>query len=91
MVVALEEVKLYLRIDSDEEDILITKFVQAAEEICEEVLRIKLKDFEVIPETIKQIILYIVSNMHEKREELNLIELLDFVSRIGFAYREFKC
>lgn len=68
MVVTLEEAKLYLRIDSDEEDTLITNFILTAEEICEDILRYPLSEFKEIPKTAKQAVLYAVANMYEKRE-----------------------
>ncbi|CAK7037661.1 head-tail connector protein [Tissierella sp.] len=68
MVVTLEEAKLYLRIDGDEEDTLITSFIFTAEEICEDILRFPLSEFEEIPKVVRQAILYCVANMYEKRE-----------------------
>ena len=68
MVLELEEVKLYLRVDGDEEDTLITNFILTAEEICEDILRYPLSEFEEAPKTVIQAILYAVANMYEKRE-----------------------
>ena len=68
MVVSLEEAKLYLRIDSDEEDTLITSFIGTAEEICEDILRYPLSDFEEVPRLVRQAVLYCIANMYEKRE-----------------------
>jgi uncharacterized phage protein (predicted DNA packaging) len=68
MVVTLEEVKLYLRLDSDEEDTLITNFISAAQEICEDILRYPLSEFDEIPAVVRQALLYCVANMYEKRE-----------------------
>lgn len=68
MVVTLEETKLYLRIDGDEEDTLITNFIFTAEEICEDILRYPLSEFEEVPKTVRQAVLYAVANMYEKRE-----------------------
>lgn len=68
MVVSLEEVKLYLRVDSDEEDALITNFIFTAEEICEDILRFPLSEFKEIPKVVIQAVLYAVANMYEKRE-----------------------
>lgn len=68
MVISLEEVKLYLRIDGDEEDTLITHFILSAEEICEDILRFPLTDFVEVPKVVIQTILYCVANMYEKRE-----------------------
>lgn len=53
MVVSLEEAKLYLRVDSDEEDTLITNFIHTAEEICEDILRYSLSEFEEVPKVVK--------------------------------------
>lgn len=87
MILTLEEVKLYLRVDSDEEDALITNFILTAEEICEDILRFPLTDFTEIPDTVKQSILYVVSNLYEKREEINVKEILSTLCRLLFAYR----
>lgn len=71
MAVTLEEVKLYLRIDGDEEDTLITNFISAAVEICEDILRYPLSEFEEIPAVVRQALLYCIANMYEKREGLH--------------------
>lgn len=68
MVVTLDEAKLYLRIDGDEEDALITSFILTAEEICEDILRFPLSEFEEVPGLVRQAILYCIANMYEKRE-----------------------
>ena len=68
MILELEEVKLYLRVDSDEEDTLITNFILTAEEICEDILRYPLSEFEEVPKLVRQAVLYGVANMYEKRE-----------------------
>lgn len=39
MLVRLEEMKLYLRVDSDEEDELITHLLESAEKVCMDVVR----------------------------------------------------
>jgi uncharacterized phage protein (predicted DNA packaging) len=88
MIVLLEEVKLYLRIDGDEENTLITNFIIAAEEICEGVLRFSLSEFAEVPETVKQAILYATANMYEKREEIDMKEVLNVVTRLLFSYRK---
>lgn len=88
MLVSLEEVKLYLRIDGDEENTLITNFIIAAEEICEGVLRFSLSEFAEVQETVKQAILYATANMYEKREEIDMKEVLNVVTRLLFSYRK---
>lgn len=88
MVVTLEEVKLYLRVDGDEENTLITNFILTAEEICEGILRFPLTDFTELPETIKQAIFYAVANMYEKRENIEMKEVLNVITRLLFSYRK---
>ena len=68
MIVTLEEVKLYLRIDGDEEDALIADSISTAVEICEDILRYPLSEFEEIPAVVRQAVLYCVANLYEKRE-----------------------
>lgn len=83
----LEEVKLYLRIDSDEEDTLIASFLTTAQELCEGIIRFPLSEFEELPETVKQAILYAVTVMYEKREGADIKTTLDVLKRLLFAYR----
>jgi hypothetical protein len=39
LVLSLEEVKLYLKVDGDEDNTLITDLISAAEELCQDILR----------------------------------------------------
>jgi uncharacterized phage protein (predicted DNA packaging) len=87
MVVSLDEAKLYLRVDGDEEDTLITSFILSAEEICEGVLRFPLTEFETIPDTLKNAVFYTVANLYEKRDEVDLKEVISVISRLLFPYR----
>ncbi len=64
----LEEVKLYLRIDGDEEDALITRFMETSQELCESILRYPLSELDPVPPVVNQAMLYGVANLYEKRE-----------------------
>ena len=44
MVLSLEEVKLYLKVDGDEDNTLITNLIGAAEELCQDILRFPLTE-----------------------------------------------
>jgi len=90
MIISLEEAKLFLRVDSGEEDTLIVQFIITAEDICEGILRYPLSEFafKSTPETIKQAILYAVANMYEKRENFNPREVLSLMSSLLFLYRK---
>lgn len=87
MVVSLEEVKQYLRVDSDDENTLITKFILTAEDLCEGILRYPLSEFKVVPEAIKQAVLYAVANMYEHRETFEVRLVIDTMIKLLFSYR----
>lgn len=88
MIISLEEVKLFLRVDSGEEDTLITKFIIVAEDICQGIIRYELTEFENIPECIKQSILYAVVNMYEQRENFDVKNVIETMTRLLFSYRK---
>ena len=87
MIVSLEATKIYLRIDGDEENMLVTNFISTAEELCEGVLRFPLSEFAEVPETVRQAVLYLVASMYEMRETINMKEVMDVVTRLLFTYR----
>lgn len=88
MVISLEEVKLYLRVDNEEEDTLISTFINVSEDLVEGILRYPLSEFEVVPDVIKEVIMYSVANMYEKREDYNVKEVLEVIVNILFSYRK---
>jgi len=87
MVLTLEEVKLYLRVDGDEENTLITNFALTGEDLCEGVLRYPIAEFTIIPEAVKQAVLYAVANMYEQRENFDVKAVIETMTRLLFAYR----
>ncbi len=64
----LEEIKLYLRIDGEEEDALLLRLMETAQELCEGILRLPLTDLDPRPPVVNQAMLYAVANLYEKRE-----------------------
>lgn len=69
MVVALETVKQYLRVDTADEDTLILGIVQSAEKICKDILRVTPEEsLACIPE-IEIAVLYATAYLYEHREE----------------------
>ena len=66
-MLTLEESKLYLRVDSDDEDVLITSLIQTAKEMVENILRYELTEFDTIPQSINQSMLYIVFHLLRHR------------------------
>ena len=92
-MLTLEESKLYLRVDSDDEDVLITSLIQTAKEMVEDILRYELTEFDTIPQTINQSMLYIVSTLYESRQvgnanAIKMDELIETVRRMIEPHRK---
>ena len=69
MVVTLEEMKNYLRVDYDDDDALIENIIQASEKICMDVARMdSLEEFSAV-ENAKVSVLYAAGYLYEHREE----------------------
>lgn len=92
MLLELAEVKNYLRVDTDEEDGLITRLSQSAETLCMDVARIAdAEEFAALGDTAKTAVLYATAYLYEHREEadhhaliLTLRSLLFGVRKEGF-------
>ena len=92
MLLELAEVKNYLRVDTDEEDGLVTRLSQSAEKLCMDVARIEdAEEFAALGDTAKTAVLYATSYLYEHREEadhhaltLTLRSLLFGVRKEGF-------
>lgn len=69
MLVPLEEVKQYLRIDGNDEDLFLSRFAETAEQLCTALLRVK--DLSEVEDSavVRIAILYAVSYLYEHREE----------------------
>jgi uncharacterized phage protein (predicted DNA packaging) len=87
MILSLDDVKIYLKVDNSDEDKLITDIVNSAEEMCEGILRFPLSDYEIVPESIRQVILYITANFYENREKINIKEVLEVAKNLLSPFR----
>lgn len=68
-MLTLAEAKLYLRVDYDEDDNLIEKFIESAKHLCMDILR---TDDESVLEEDRNApvaMLYAIAYMYEHREE----------------------
>ncbi len=91
MIVSLEEMKHYLRVDYAEDDALIQRLISAAERLCMDVARVD--DLEKLAEddNAKAAVMYTTAYLYEHREEadhhaltLTLRALLFGIRKEGF-------
>ncbi|MED2492498.1 head-tail connector protein, partial [Bacillus thuringiensis] len=75
MVLTLEEAKKYLRVDGDEEDDLITSFVEAAEIYIKNATS---KNVDLKSELAKLAARILIAHWHENREAVGKAEQLAF-------------
>ena len=87
MLVTIDEAKLFLRLDSSDEDTLIESLILTSENICEDILRCKFEELEIIPETLKIAILYGTTYLYENRENANYAELIKTLVSLLFGIR----
>lgn len=96
-MLTLEEIKLFLRIDNDEEDAFISSLKITAENLVEDILRRKISEIEENHEPIKQAMLILIATFYEERQITNnpktgvgIKDTLDLVRKMLFAYRKDK-
>lgn len=89
MVVSLEEVKNYLRVDTSEDDDLISTLIKSAEKMCLAIVR---KDEEeTISENFEEYkvaVLYATAYLYEHREEADHHELTITLRSMLFGVRK---
>lgn len=90
MVVSLEEMKQYLRVDFGDDDGFITNALRSAESLCADIARLSAEEFSKT-QTAKIAVMYAVAYLYEHREDadhhaltLSLRSLLEGVRRSKF-------
>ena len=86
MLVSLEEMKLYLRVDSETEDTLILQLLESAEKVCQDVIR---ADEETLKKSnnAKTAIMYTTAYSYEHREEADYKQLMLTLRSLLFGDR----
>ena len=69
MIVALDEMKNYLRVDFSEDDTLIESLVAAAEKSCMDILRTDAQSVLAETQNGKVAVMYATAYLYEHREE----------------------
>lgn len=90
MVVTLEEMKNYLRVDFEDDDVLLSGIIAQSQQLCVDIARLSEEAFEKQPVS-KIAVMYAVAYLYEHREEadhhaltLSLRSLLFGVRELGF-------
>lgn len=85
MIVSLEEAKLYLRVDGDYENDLISSLIISAEQIVSDVARAELDENKPVYGIA---ILYTIAYLYENREQANHNNLMLTLRALLFGVRE---
>lgn len=68
---SLDEVKSYLRVDTNDDDVLIASLIESSEQLCVNITRAENTDELYTSATAKVAVLYTVAYLYEHREEAN--------------------
>lgn len=88
MLVTLEEIKGYLRIDSADEDGLLLFMAATAESLCSDILRYGFEPDVEVPEPVRTAVLYGVSYLYENREQADFKDLTVTLKCLLFGQRD---
>ncbi len=90
MIVNLDEMKGYLRVDFDDDDALIENFITTGQNLCADIARLSVDELCAIPSS-KIAVMYAVAYLYEHREDadhhqltISLRSLLEGVRRSVF-------
>ena len=86
MLVSLEEMKKYLRVDFDD-DVLIENFITTGQNLCADIARLSVDELGAIPSS-KIAVMYAVAYLYEHRENANYKELTLSLRSLLFGIRK---
>lgn len=88
-MVSLEEVKKYLRVDSSDDDHLLSTLIQMSATLCQQVARLEEEeDLCEYEDIVRVAILYAVAYLYEHREEAKMNELTVTLRSLLFGIRK---
>ena len=88
MIVTLEEMKQYLRVDYEDDDQLIAGFITSAEQLCRDVLRADEEADLSDDGKVKTAVMYAVAYLYEHREEADHHDLILTLRSLLFGSRK---
>lgn len=87
MVVTLEEMKNYLRVDFEDDNALLSGIIAQSQQLCVDIARLPEEEFEKQPVS-KIVVMYAVAYLYEHREEADHHELTLSLRSLLFGVRE---
>ena len=89
MIVTLDEIKNYLRVDNSEDDELLNTLIASAEKLCSDVARVPVSNLqENCNEYIRLAVMYAVAYLYEHREEADHNALVLTLRSLLFGIRQ---
>ena len=87
MIVSLDEMKQYLRVDFPDDDDFLENALQSAETLCADVARLSAEDFAKEPVS-KIAVMYAVAYLYEHRGDADHLELTMSLRSLLFGIRK---
>ena len=87
MIVKLDEMKGYPRVDFDDDDPLIENFITTGQNLCADIARLSVDELGAIPSS-KIAVMYAVAYLYEHRENANYKELTLSLRSLLFGIRK---
>ncbi len=87
MIVSLDEMKQYLRVDFSDDDAFLENTIVSAESLCADIARLSVEDFSNQP-VAKIAVLYAVAYLYEHREDADHHALTISLRSLLFGIRE---
>ena len=88
MLVTLEEMKTYLRVDFDDDDSILSAFIESAQKLCMDVARIEDADAFADVANGRIAVMYAVAYLYEHREKADHHELIMTLRALLFGSRK---
>lgn len=88
MLVSLEEMKQYLRVDDEDEDSLISCLIESAEKICMDITRTGEREAFETDGNTKTAVMYTTAYLYEHREEADHHALMLTLRSLLFGSRQ---
>jgi len=88
MVVDLEEIKQYVRIDSSDEDELLLTLAATSESLCSDIMRRSFEPGMEISDPVRTAVLYGVFYLYENREQADFKDLTLTLKYLLFGQRD---